>query len=218
MYIALELCPASLADIIEKPTSHSDIVKVFEPKRGLLQITAGLRHLHMLKIVHRDIKPQNILISRPKNGQHRMLISDFGLCKKLDVDQTSFVPTLHGAMAAGTFGWRAPEILRGDVKLDEQTLDPDDLSSRGSTASARSSSSTSAKPARLTKSVDIFALGCLFYYTVTGGGHPFGDRFEREANIMKGRMDLEGLVKFEEEGVEAMHLISSMLAQEAKDR
>lgn len=218
MYIALELCPASLADIIEKPTSYSDIVKVFEPKRGLLQITAGLRHLHMLKIVHRDIKPQNILISRPKNGQHRMLISDFGLCKKLDVDQTSFVPTLHGAMAAGTFGWRAPEILRGDVKLDEQTLDPDDLSSRGSTASARSSSSTSAKPARLTKSVDIFALGCLFYYTVTGGGHPFGDRFEREANIMKGRMDLEGLVKFEEEGVEAMHLISSMLAQEAKDR
>lgn len=218
MYIALELCPASLADIIEKPSSHTPIVKAFDPKRGLWQITSGLRHLHTLKIVHRDIKPQNILVSRPKNGQHRMLISDFGLCKKLDVDQTSFLPTVHGAMAAGTVGWRAPEILRGDVKLDEQTLDPDDLSSRGSTASARSSSSAGVKPARLTKSVDIFALGCLFYYTLTQGGHPFGDRFEREANIMKDRMDLEGLQTFGEEGVEAMHLVSSMLAQEPKNR
>ncbi|KAF8584577.1 kinase-like protein [Ramaria rubella] len=218
LYIALELCPASLADVIERPEAFASIVKVFEPKRALTQITAGLRHLHMLKIVHRDIKPQNILVSRPKNGQHRMLISDFGLCKKLDVDQTSFLPTAHGVMAAGTVGWRAPEILRGDVKLDEQLTDPDDLSSRGSTASGRSSSSTGGKPARLTKSVDVFALGCLFYYTLTSGSHPFGDRFEREGNIMKGRMNLCGLEQFGEEGSEAAHLISTMLDQDAKAR
>ncbi|KAF8523781.1 hypothetical protein BU17DRAFT_74941 [Hysterangium stoloniferum] len=204
LYIALELCPASLADIVERPDAFSAIASVFDPKRGLAQITAGLQHLHMLKIVHRDIKPQNILVSRPKNGQHRMLISDFGLCKKLDVDQTSFLPTVHGAMAAGTVGWRAPEILRGT----------------GSTVSARSAGSAGAgaKPTRLTKSVDIFALGCLFYYTLTGGSHPFGDRFEREGNILKGRMDLGALEQFGEEGVEAVHLISSMLDQDAKVR
>lgn len=218
LYIALELCPASLADIIERPDAFPSIASVFDPKRAIAQVAAGLRHLHMLKIVHRDIKPPNILASRPKNGLHRMLISDFGLCRKLEIDQTSFLPTVHGAMAAGTVGWRAPEILRGEVNLEEQPMDPDDISSRGSTASAHSSSSKGGKPTRLTKSVDVFALGCLFYYTLTGGSHPFGDRFEREVNILKGRMDLGGLTRFGEEGSEAAQLISTMLDQDAKAR
>ena len=135
LYIALELCPASLADIIETPDKEQfhDIAMAFNPKRALRQITSGLRHLHALKLVHRDIRPQNILVSSAKNvgGKpgYRMLISDFGLCKKLDVDQTSFLPTAYGAMAAGTAGWRAPEILRGEVKLDE--LADESMSSRG---------------------------------------------------------------------------------------
>ena len=219
LYIALELCPASLADVIERPDNFTSIVGAFDPKRALAQITAGLRHLHVLKIVHRDIKPQNILVSQPKNGQHRMLISDFGLCKKLDVDQTSFLPTAHGTIAAGTVGWRAPEILRGEVKLDEQPMDPNDRSSTGSTTSAQSSSSRGGvQPTRLTKSVDVFALGCLFYYTLASGLHPFGDRFEREVNILRGRMCLDVLEQFEEEGSEAAHLIMEMLDQDARAR
>jgi serine/threonine-protein kinase/endoribonuclease IRE1 len=149
-----------------------------------------------------------------------MLISDFGLCKKLDLDQTSFLPTAHGAMGAGTFGWRAPEILRGEVKLDNSE---DTSSSKGSAgtingnpSSISSNSSTASnsrdKPTRLTKSVDIFALGCLFYYMLTAGGHPFGDRFEREVNIIKGVKDLKGLEeRYGEEGVDAADLIEGML-------
>ncbi|KAJ7326446.1 ribonuclease 2-5A-domain-containing protein [Mycena albidolilacea] len=181
-----------------------DIAAAFDPKRALRQIAGGLRHLHGLKLVHRDIKPQNILVSAGAGGgakAYRMLISDFGLCKKLDVDQTSFLPTSHGAMAAGTVGWRAPEILRGDVKLDEIGAGDDaSVSSQGSAASG-ASSGTAGKPARLTKS-----------------GHPFGDRFEREANIMKGAKNLQGLERFGEEGEEAVDLISSMLHAEAHER
>jgi len=226
LYIALELCPASLADIIEFPDreAYRDIVTTFDPKKALKEITSGLRHLHALKLVHRDIKPQNILISAPKAGvrgnsrstTYRMLISDFGLCKKLEVDQTSFLPTAHGAMAAGTVGWRAPEILRGEVKLDDLGDDQSISSSRGSTGTA--SGSTSGKPTRLTKSVDIFALGCLFYYTLTNGSHPFGDRFEREVNILKDAGNLEGLERFGEEGTEATDLIRRMLDLEASKR
>lgn len=231
LYIALELCPASLADIIENPDRDQwrEIAVSFNPKRALKQITGGLKHLHALKLVHRDIKPQNILISGAKpgsgpEGSYRMLISDFGLCKKLETDQTSFAPTAYGAMAAGTVGWRAPEILRGEVKLDEVS-DDNSMSSRGSVATVISASGSgsgsnplaSGKP-RLTKSVDIFALGCLFYYTLTNGGHPFGDKYEREVNILKNAKNLGGLERFGEEGSEAVDLITQMLDPEASKR
>ncbi|KAI0672326.1 hypothetical protein C8Q78DRAFT_1026414 [Trametes maxima] len=224
LYIALELCPASLADLIERPDQFRDIVVAFEPKRALRQITSGLRHLHALKIIHRDIKPQNILISYAKKGAgenagHRMLISDFGLCKKLEYDQTSFLPTAHGSMAAGTVGWRAPEILRGEVKLDDTASD-ESQSSRGSVTSAGTPTPGTPRgnPTRLTKSVDIFALGCLYYYVLTNGLHPFGDRFEREFNILKNTKNLDGLERFGEEGAEGVDLITRMLSPEAYDR
>ncbi|KAJ7031663.1 hypothetical protein C8F04DRAFT_1235902 [Mycena alexandri] len=226
LYIALELCPATLADLIETPDRDAwrDIAVAFDPKRALRQIASGLRHLHGLKLVHRDIKPQNILVSTGAAGPgrggakaYRMLISDFGLCKKLDVDQTSFLPTSHGAMAAGTVGWRAPEILRGDVKLDVDAVDDASVSSQGSAASG-ASNATAGRPTRLTKSVDIFALGCLFFYTLTNGGHPFGDRFDREANIIKDAKHLQGLERFGEEGEEAVDLITGMLHPEANQR
>ncbi|KAH8112370.1 hypothetical protein DFH11DRAFT_1607229 [Phellopilus nigrolimitatus] len=223
LYIALELCPASLADVVERPDVHREISNAFDPKRALLQITAGLRHLHALKIIHRDIKPQNILVSAAKRGAgaaagHRMLISDFGLCKRLEVDQTSFLPTAYGAMAAGTAGWRSPEILRGEVKIDEPPGDDSTHSSRGSVGTATNGSPPSAKPTRLTKSVDIFALGCLFYYILTNSGHPFGDRYEREVNILKDAKSLSALESFGEEGLEAIDLITGMLNTEASKR
>lgn len=144
-----------------------------------------------------------------------MLISDFGLCRKLELDQTSFLPTTGGAMGVGTFGWRAPEILRGEVKLDEPLSDDNNSqSSRGSVGTATGSNPTT----RLTKSVDIFALGCLYYYCQTNGGHPFGDRYEREVNIIRDHKSLQGLEGFGEEGSEAVDLINAMLAPEAADR
>jgi serine/threonine-protein kinase/endoribonuclease IRE1 len=224
LYIALELCPASLADIVERPDQFREVAIAFNPKRAVRQITSGLRHLHALKIVHRDIKPQNILISGGKKGEsngHRMLISDFGLCRKLESDQTSFLPTAGGVMGVGTFGWRAPEILRGEVKLDEPVADDNSQGSRDSveTTIASNHSGGAGRPkTRLTKSVDIFALGCLYYYCLTNGGHPFGERFEREVNIMRDQKSLQGLESFGEEGSEAVDLINSMLAPDAADR
>jgi serine/threonine-protein kinase/endoribonuclease IRE1 len=230
LYIALELCPASLEDILHRPNVFPEIAAVFQPKKALSQITAGLRHLHSLKIVHRDIKPQNILVSQAKNGMHRMLISDFGLCKKLGTDETSFLPTRHGPLGAGTVGWRAPEILRGEVDLDVSTIDSlgsigqdDNSSTVGSLGgvginSGSGSGKENGNRTRLTKSVDIFALGCLLFYTLTCGEHPFGGPFDRESNILKDEKDLSWLERLGEEGEEASDLISKMLNPQPKLR
>lgn len=58
LFIALELCSASLADIVENPSAHQDLVVGFDRKKSIYQITSGLKHLHSLKIIHRDLKPQ----------------------------------------------------------------------------------------------------------------------------------------------------------------
>ena len=165
--------------MIEKPHLHRSLAHSGEKDlpNVLYQITNGLSHLHSLRIVHRDLKPQNILVSMTKDGKPRLLVSDFGLCKKLEGEQSSFRATT--AHAAGTSGWRAPELLLDDDARDGQTMiDASTHSGNGS-----SPLNDSLLPARrATRAIDIFSLGLVFFYVLTQGQHPFdcGDRYMRE--------------------------------------
>ncbi len=78
----------------------------------LRQILDGIAFLHNQGIIHRDIKPQNILIVN-RNGEYVPKITDFGISKKLDVNKSSvFTNSLAGA---GTLSYASPEQLCGQT-------------------------------------------------------------------------------------------------------
>ncbi|KAJ6123454.1 Serine/threonine-protein kinase ppk4 [Penicillium capsulatum] len=216
LYIGLELCPASLQDVIERGPQFPELVQGgLDMPDVLRQITQGVRYLHSLKIVHRDLKPQNILVAMPRGRSAsraiRLLISDFGLCKKLEDNQSSFRATT--AHAAGTSGWRAPELL-----VDDDT-GPYSLASQH-TESSEPAVVDPQTNRRATRAIDIFSLGCVFYYVLTRGSHPFdkNGKFMREANIVKGHFDLEELDRLGDYAFEADDLIRSMLSLDPRRR
>jgi len=47
--------------------------------------------------------------------------------------------------------------------------------------------------ASLTCAADVFSLGCIFYYVLSRGVHPFGDSLRRQANILQGEYSLKEL-------------------------
>ncbi|KAG0766411.1 hypothetical protein G6F24_003642 [Rhizopus arrhizus] len=214
LYIALELCYGSLNDYMERTLSLADmqLCDTMNPANILSQMTSGLQYLHSLKIVHRDIKPHNILLAPTKHRTRdspvmRILISDFGLCKKLDGEQSSFNYT--AASPAGTSGWRAPELLAGA------------LSTGFSDTSSQSSSDPNmmyGRRVKATRAIDVFSAGCVFYYVLSRGDHPFGNRFGRENNILNNEYDLSKLDSMGEDGVEAKDLVEKMISSDPKAR
>lgn len=150
-----------------------------------------------------------------KDGSPRLLVSDFGLCKKLEGEQSSFRATT--AHAAGTSGWRAPELLLDDDIKDGSTTAIDASTHSGSGPLLSSDMMYSR---RATRAIDIFSLGLVFFYVLTEGSHPFdcGDRYMREVNIRKGTFNLSKLDVYGDFAFEAKNLVRSMLDQDPKRR
>ncbi len=221
--------------------------------RALQQLAAGLYHLHNLRIIHRDIKPQNILVAFPKKHQNngrslcqglskpqssslrhavttdrrsksprhmltllpitlgpRLVISDFGLGKNLPENVSTLVdPTGN----AGTSGWKAPELIS----------QPRDTESRHSQSNSHTGGSEGPNGvvSGVKRAADIFSLGCLFFWVLTDGNHPYEDENGwqqlRELNIKKGRSNMAMLERWSD-AYEPMQLISSMLAHQPEDR
>ncbi|XP_066497568.1 serine/threonine-protein kinase/endoribonuclease IRE1 isoform X2 [Hoplias malabaricus] len=88
----------------------------------------------------------------------------------------------------GTEGWIAPEVLSEDVKHNP------------------------------TCKVDIFSAGCVFYYVVSQGSHPFGKSLQRQANILLGDYSLVHLQPDKHEDAVAKNLIEQMLSTEPEKR
>eukprot|EP00929_Paragymnodinium_shiwhaense_P054624 TRINITY_DN27391_c0_g1_i1.p1 TRINITY_DN27391_c0_g1~~TRINITY_DN27391_c0_g1_i1.p1 ORF type:complete len:990 (-),score=250.58 TRINITY_DN27391_c0_g1_i1:81-3050(-) len=98
VFLLLELCLGGdlLTQVQRQPGGR------FDEDAGMdlsVQLFQGLSALHRLGIIHRDIKPDNLLVTQ----QGILKIADFGWCEELAVAPSAL---------AGTFEFMAPEVLR----------------------------------------------------------------------------------------------------------
>ncbi|XP_020112849.1 cell division control protein 2 homolog [Ananas comosus] len=73
-------------------------------KKFLYQILRGIAYCHSHRVLHRDLKPQNLLIDRRTNA---LKLADFGLARAFGIPVRTFT---HEVV---TLWYRAPEILLG---------------------------------------------------------------------------------------------------------
>ena len=111
VFVAMELVDGATLRhwLKEQPRTWREIVGVF------LQAAAGLAAAHQLGVVHRDFKPDNVLVGR--DGRAR--VADFGLARSavLPPEVTGEMPPSSDQVTAlaGTPAYMAPEQWRGVV-------------------------------------------------------------------------------------------------------
>jgi serine/threonine-protein kinase len=89
----------------EGPLSPREVIELG------LQVARGLSFAHDQGLVHRDVKPQNVLL----DGDGRAKVTDFGIARSLDVEGITITGTIMGSS-----NYIAPEQARGQP-VDEQT-------------------------------------------------------------------------------------------------
>jgi serine/threonine protein kinase len=104
-------------ELIEGETLHTRLVRggpmsIVTAEPLIRQLLAGLAAAHECGVVHRDLKPGNLMLTREGNeGPERLVIMDFGLAR-------SFQKVEPGTSVArsifGTFEYMAPEQLLGE--------------------------------------------------------------------------------------------------------
>jgi serine/threonine protein kinase len=92
---------------LEQRLEQEGSLELQEVLRIGTQIADGLAAAHKQGLVHRDVKPANILL---ENGVERVKITDFGLARAIDDASLT-----QSGMIAGTPLYMAPEQARGDM-------------------------------------------------------------------------------------------------------
>ena len=101
----------------------------------LRQVCHSLGEAHARGLVHRDVKPANIMVCRLGPDDDFVKVLDFGLVKHTAAGQTVTMLSMEGTVV-GTPSYMAPEIALGHADVDGRT--------------------------------DIYSLGCVAYYMLTG--------------------------------------------------
>ncbi len=156
--IVMELCEGTLEDyvlgkLVNIPKDSLD------DKLTLGQVTLGLAYIHSKGMIHKDLKPANVLMWSSPSPESTMVlakIADFGFAKQLKKGKEEFSETDH----PGTKSCMAPELF---VKYGEK--------------------------APATFDSDVYALGITIAFTVLKGTHPYGKDRELRPILMRSGCD-----------------------------
>ena len=114
VFLVMEYVPGhTLRDVIRKeaPMPPSRALALLEP------VVSALAAAHRAGLIHRDVKPENVLIADEAHGG-RIKVADFGLAKAVSADTQH---TATGGVLIGTVSYLAPELVidgRADARAD----------------------------------------------------------------------------------------------------
>jgi serine/threonine protein kinase len=109
VYLVMEYVDGdSLSTILERD-------QTLDPRRAIdiaRQIADGLSAAHELGLIHRDLKPDNVIVASRRNGRETAKVVDFGIAKAVsDAPQDSLT---RSGLVIGTPEYMSPEQLLGD--------------------------------------------------------------------------------------------------------
>lgn len=115
-WLAMELIEGRRLDayIEERRPGERELLRLFE------QICEAVQYAHQQGVIHRDLKPGNILVDEA--GRPHVL--DFGVARFLEVDPAQASTVLTPGQVVGTLGYMAPEQVdgRADTRSDVYAL------------------------------------------------------------------------------------------------
>ncbi|EFO23943.2 CMGC/CDK/CDC2 protein kinase [Loa loa] len=102
VYLIFEFLSMDLKKCIDK-IPYKELMDKAEQKSYLYQILQGICFCHQRNVLHRDLKPQNLLV----DGNGTLKIADFGLARELQFAEREYTEVVV------TLWYRPPEILFG---------------------------------------------------------------------------------------------------------
>jgi serine/threonine-protein kinase len=137
VFLAMDLCVGETLDarLRRGPLGWTESVDI------AIEVAGALEAAHAAGLVHRDLKPQNLMLARPRDPRAEPVVKllDFGLATALSEGRTRPADpkerALHGFAIFGTPEYMAPEQVSGEP-VDGRT--------------------------------DVYALGCVLYEMLTG--------------------------------------------------
>jgi NIMA (never in mitosis gene a)-related kinase len=98
-----------LAQLIKKRAKAEEHFAEHEVLEYFVQIARALHYVHQKGILHRDLKTQNIFISRARDGSLQLVkLGDFGIAKVVSLSST-----VVGSTIVGTPSYMSPEVCQG---------------------------------------------------------------------------------------------------------
>ena len=204
-FLVTELCNGTLDDLVKGRYNGAPIIRI----NWLIvrQIVVGLCYLHRNGVVHRDLNPRNVIFIIDDKNHPVMKLADFGMSRTLKEGQSHLTRTqVQNGYSVYTVPFGTDGWIAPEVLNGERTYK---------------------------KSADIFPLGLIIAFTLSGGIHPFdvdppNDKETNEQKIQRSMKRNERIRKGEpmtltvdqlkEDDRLAFDLIQSMLSPNPNER